>query len=208
MGIHPVLKQQGDNVLMAATKSNSQPDRIYTLRGVYLRESTTWIRDTFDPLIPGQNLGPLMRTHPTRVECSEAKSLDASGTESIIRFCAFTNRLEFAYILHDSSHMPPSDEEIEKVIVAKITADITVDYLLNAENFPDQPALSKWGTSNVMVHAWPYWREFCHSTLCRMNLPVTMVPMLQINSAAKPPASETTSIVRTKVSKKLRSSKL
>ena len=66
----------------------------------------------------------------------------------------------------------------EAILAAEITADITTDYQCNTPDFPDEANLLKWGQSNVLLHAWPYWREFCHSTLSRMRLPVTLMPLV------------------------------
>lgn len=167
------------------TNSAPQAESIlpYTLRSIYLRNSSTRIDDHFDPLIPGQHLDAVFRTGEGRVDCRETKFAQQNDNSEIqVRSCTFTSRFEFAYTRQVNGDAPLSDEEIEKLLVAQITAEISVDYLVNLPAFPGQDELSKWATGNVLLHAWPYWREFCHSTMLRMNLPVTMIPLVQIGN--------------------------
>jgi len=159
--------------------AESLPVPPYTLRSIYLRNSTTRLTAGFDPTIPGQPLAGVFRTHDGQVECRETE-IEQDGQRSLVRSCAFTTAFEFAYTRPLETGLPQSDDDIEKTLVAQITAEITVDYLFNHDQFHDQAALQKWGASNVLVHAWPYWRELCHNTLLRMNLPVTIMPMMQI----------------------------
>lgn len=162
----------------------AQPVLPYTLRAIYLRSSTTRLVDGFDPTMPGQALAGTFRTGNGQVDCRETE-VEQDNVRSTIRTCAFTSNFEFAYTRPSEANAPRSDGEIEKSLLAQITAEITVDYLFNDQEFPDAESLQKWGLSNVLVHAWPYWREFCHATLLRMNLPVTLIPMLQFPTEQK-----------------------
>lgn len=170
-------------------KANAPAQEIslpYTLRAIYLRSCSTWMDNGFDPLLPGQQLASLFRTSEGRVEYAETTVTEKTNKENLIRSCAFTTRFDFAYTKLNENETPTSDEDIEKAIVAKITADITVDYLVNTSTFKDPQFLKKWGTTNVLLHAWPYWREICHSNLMRMNLPVTMMPLIQFATHTDP----------------------
>lgn len=177
-----------------ATKMGSAQDMVlpYTIRSIYLRDCTMRMDDGFDPLVPGQRLSAIFRTGQSRVSCRETV-LQEGNTQATVRSCAFTTRFDFAYTKATEDNATPSDEDIEKAIAAQITADITVDYLINTASFPDQEDLAQWAGSNVLLHAWPYWRELCHSTMLRMNLPVTMIPLVQFSAppgAAEQSASE------------------
>lgn len=163
---------------MEATESQSANP--YTLRSIYLHNSSVRIVEGFDPTIPGQPLAANFRTGDGKIECRQTE-IEQGGVKTSIRSCAFTNRFEFAYTRPLSDSPPQNDEDIEKVIVAQVTADITVDYLFNFQDFPPpEDDLKKWAGSNVLLHAWPYWREFCHSMLIRMNLPLTIIPLVQV----------------------------
>lgn len=164
-------------------KESAQEARVlpYALRSIYLRDCTTWMDKGFDPLLPGQRLSAVFRTGEGRVDCRESTMKGYDG-ETKIRSCTFTTRFDFAYTKAAEDDTPQSDEDIEKALVAKITAEISADYLINTPDFPGSENLHRWGNSNVMLHAWPYWREFCHSTMLRMNLPVTMIPLVQFSA--------------------------
>jgi hypothetical protein len=168
----------------------------FTLRSIYVRNSSTRTDDHFDPLLPDQQLMAIFRTGEGRCDCREIKYTE-NDKDNVIRSCAFTTRFEFAYRRPTDGDQPISDEDIEKFIAAQITADITLDYLI------------KWAHENVILHAWPYWREFCHSTMLRMNLPVTMIPLVQLvqlvsdgNTANKEASTQKRSPRKTKAAAK------
>jgi hypothetical protein len=161
----------------------------FTLRSIYLRHSAVRMDEKFDPLIPGQPLNPVFRTGEVRVDCRETKFLE-SDKETVVKSCAFTVRFDFAYARPAVSGEPISDDDIEKLIAAQITADITVDYLFNLPALPDEDAMKAWASGNVVLHSWPYWREFCHSTMLRMNLPVTMIPLIQLANQQEPTSKQ------------------
>jgi hypothetical protein len=157
----------------------------YTLRAIYLRSSTSRLGDGFDPTILSQELSAALRTGNGQVDCKET-AVDSSGVTNLIRSCIFTSRFEFAYL---TGKAVQTDEEFEKSLVAQITADIAVDYIFNGDIFPGPDELQHWGQVNVLIHAWPYWREFCHNMLLRMGLPITLIPMIQFSDKKNPPSS-------------------
>ena len=169
---------------MKAKEPASEPTTLpYSLRSIYLRNCATWMDKNFDPLLPGQELLAIFRTGEGRVDCRES-SLQGNNGEIKFRSCTFTTCFEFAYTKARKNNTSQSDEEIEKALIAKVSAEISVDYIINTPDFPDSENLHRWGNSNVVLHAWPYWREFCHSTLLRMNLPVTMIPLIQFSTGS------------------------
>lgn len=164
---------------------NSTPALLpYALRAIYLSGCTTRLGEDFDPLVPGQPLGAIFRTGESQVACREMTFAD-EAEQRLERGCVFTTRFEFAYTLNPEAALPSPESGLGSGIAAQISADITVDYRLNLDAFPPREELEKWARTSVMVHAWPYWREFCHSSMLRMNLPVTMIPLIQF--ADQPP---------------------
>lgn len=162
----------------------------YTLRAIYLRNSETWMDPKFDPLLPGQHLAGIFRTGEGSVDCRET-TLETEHGRFHSRSCTFVARYDFAYRRGEPG-AEPADEDIEKSLVAKISVEFAADYLINTPGFPDGDALQSWGNSNVLLQTWPYWREFCHATLLKMGLPVTIIPMIQLaNEPEKPQPSET-----------------
>lgn len=144
----------------------------YTLRALYLRESQTRLGDGFDPTIGNELIGEF-RVLSGEAECRTLDTFTPDGEKQTWRTCVFSTRFEFRYLLAGKTH----PETGEPMMAAEITALITCDYQCNAPAFPAESDLHKWGQSNVLLHAWPYWREFCHSTLARMQLPVTIMPL-------------------------------
>lgn len=168
----------------------------YTLRSIYLRNSTTRMSDRFDPLIPGQPLNGVFRNTPGQVDCQET-TLEVDGTSNLIKSCCFKVRFDFAYTDPAHGDQVMTEEDVEKSLLAQITAEIAVDYQFNGTVFPTSEELQKWANGNVVLHAWPYWREFCHSAMLRMGLPVTLIPLVQFNNDAngsKSKASQPTNI--------------
>lgn len=153
----------------------------YTLRAIYIRSSQIELAKWFDPLtvlaIDGE-----FRVLDGNVECRIQEITTTDGKPDEQKTCVFTTRFEFRYTLHaGQEHIRPGGEE-----VAKIAADISADYLFSGDKFPPNEELHKWGQINVLIHTWPYWREFCHNALSRMQLPVTLMPLVNISPPKKP----------------------
>lgn len=149
----------------------------FSLRSVYWREGKQWMSDNFDPMLPGQPLFGQFKASGHRVEVREA--VENIPDAKPIRTCLVTTNFQFRY-LNTQLDTLSKDEEDCKYLVAEISARITVDYLIEISETPPKEELEHWASSNAVLHCWPYWREFCHSTLLRMNLPVTMMPMMVI----------------------------
>ncbi len=157
------------------------PTLHFTLRAIYMRESRLWMAEGFNPLVPGQQLNGQFRTIQN-YSCVETL-LEGEGVATL-RSCAFTTRFGFRYGRTPEGGVRSTEAADESDFLAEITADITVDYIIDTPNTPPPEELKKWGSSSVLLHAWPYWREYCHATMLRMNLPVSLMPMLVI---AAPP---------------------
>lgn len=152
----------------------------FSLRAVYLREGRQWISDKFDPLLPGQPLFGQFKSSGSNVAVQEA--IENTTDAKPIKSCRFNSNFEFRYLnaLPDKQKKE-EEKENNEYLVAEISACFTVDYLIGTPETPPKEKLEQWASTNVLLHCWPYWREFCHSTLLRMNLPVTMMPMMEIN---------------------------
>lgn len=162
----------------------------FTLRTIYIQKGQIRMADSFDPTIPGQNLRGQFRTEGGQITCREFTPENGEG--NTVRSCAFVTHFEFRYILATGAN--PGSQKValetaeEATFVADISADIVADYMIGAPEIPSSDELQKWGSGNVLIHAWPYWREYCHASMSRMNLPVMLMPLLQIN----PPKQEKT----------------
>jgi hypothetical protein len=158
-------------------EEKQQEPLLFSLRSVYWREGKQWMSDEFDPMLPGQQIFGQFKASGHRIEVREAVQNIPDAIP--IRTCLITTNFQFRY-LNTQIEQPTTDEEDGKYLVAEISARITVDYLIEGSETPPKEKLEQWAASNALLHCWPYWREFCHSTLSRMNLPVTMMPMMVI----------------------------
>lgn len=156
------------------------------LRSIYLRESSTRFRENFDPLKPGQPLQMQAKFAPIGYLVNGDMPID--GGEVVPRSYTFLTQFEFNYFAGPFDTSVPIESIDTSDPVAKITAQIGVDYLVTpGETTPTEDRLHSWANSAALVHAWPYWREFAHNTMMRMNLPVMMIPLLVTTPAAALP---------------------
>lgn len=140
-----------------------------TLRTIYFRDCQASLSADFEPLLAGQPLAGQLRKEAAI--CVRTEFADADG--SMQPGLAFLTRFDFQYV-HES--------EPERV-VASVSAIIATCYYLKSDTKLDEAGELAWGESSALFHAWPYWREYAHSALARLNLPVTLMPMLDIQSA-------------------------
>lgn len=142
------------------------------LRSIYVRSSSCTMKDTFDPFIPNQELFARFRTQKHTVQIKSAIEDKAGTTTQSI--CTFLNKFDFGYSLAG-----PSDNE--PTLVAEVKATLAIDYVVRGE-IPSAESLDKWGETSALIHCWPYWREFCHTAISRMSLPMVLMPMLNVQA--------------------------
>lgn len=154
-----------------AIEAEQQPP--YSLRSVYLRGSRTSFADDFDPLIPGIPLAAVHRIASQTCVVRATEFGPEGATPTRVRSATFFTTFEFRYFQGDKNPAP----EPAKFLV-EVSAEFGADYLLNRTVDPTADELNAWGASNVLLHTWPYWREFCHATLMRMGVPPVVMPMM------------------------------
>jgi hypothetical protein len=160
---------------------NSPP---FALQDIYIRDSRLRMADDFDPTIAGVALLGLFRTGEGNFTCNSTTFHKEEGDEET-KWCRFLHRFEFAYVRPLEDGAAPPDDQIEQQLAAEVCAEIAVVYKLLVPEFPPQEHIKTWGAGPVMLHVWPYWREFCHNALMRMKLPVTMIPLLNLQATQK-----------------------
>ena len=163
----------------AAKRSGAKVNHPLSLRAVYLREGREWISDDFDPVLPGQGLFAQFRIAGHKIEVQQA--VENTPEAKPIHSCRITTNFEFRYLDAPPNEQEELSDEGNKHLVAEVSARFTVDYLIGTPEAPPEDMLENWAKSNSLLHCWPYWREFCHATLLRMNLPITMMPMMEVN---------------------------
>lgn len=161
----------------------------FALRAIYIRQSRLHMAENFDPMVPGQALHALFRTNQQFHLISRATETQGGDPD---RSAIFVLGFEFRYTRSPEAESPPTQitssegSAEDSNLIAEITAEIAVDYQISSEGVPSQDVIQNWATRAAMIHAWPYWREYCHTALLRMGLPVSLMPML--NVASVPPA--------------------
>ena len=154
------------------------------LRSIYVRSMHSETMPTFNPTIGGQQLAGEFRVTPSEVPIVVA--ID-SGTDDHATLLSFISSFEFRYSrVIEGIEMPiPSPGDI----CATICVDIAAEYQLTGE-MPSAEHLKGWGETISLNHVWPYWREFCASTMTRMSLPLAIAPLLNIRTKAPELADE------------------
>lgn len=112
------------------------------------------------------------------------------GKGDPISTCTFTTRFELRYIQQSEDVIAASESEDGAQLAAEIVADISIEYNIDPSEIPSQADLQLWGSGNALFQTWPYWREYCQSTLSRMNLPITIMPMLNVDKPNQDEAME------------------
>lgn len=146
------------------------------IRAVYVRKSSLEINDEFNPLVPGQKLNGAFTWKPDGYVVGEIPA--GEGRPDVTRSIAFQNQFNFVFHFGDPLKVAaPLSADAPKTAAA-LSACISVDYLLTGD-LPEPEEMAKYA-NNSMVHAWPYWREYCHSSMLRMQLPVVLAPLLSL----------------------------
>lgn len=175
--------------------SEAKPQEMapFALRAIYLRNSRIRMVEDLDPLLPGQEMHAQFRTEKTfRVLARETKAPGQKTLESLIFILGFAFRYSKPMQAAIQSEQSGVDEVVadDPNLLAEISAEIAIDYqIINGTASNLDPALvQNWGQGSAMVHAWPYWREYCHSAMIRMNLPLSLMPMIDIRSMQPMPS--------------------
>lgn len=165
-------------------KEAPKPDTVaYTLRGIYLRQGRAVLRDGFDPTIPGQPLHAIHRSGSGKAFITTAQDKD---TGQPVQFFTLQHDFEFIYLVRetpiDSTESPPTLDDAD----AAVTMTVCVSYQTIGETGITEQEIRELGEKSSLFLAWPYWREYCQSSLMRMGLPVFNVPLLNIQMQAEP----------------------
>jgi hypothetical protein len=153
-----------------------------TLRAIYLRGSNVTFEENFDPLKAGQQLNIESKFAPHSYFITG--DIGDTGSDHVARAYTFLTEFETSYFLAAGAPVTESSPFSPTTPVVRINAVFAADYLIA----PDGGELSEedarsWGTSAALMHSWPYWREFSHSTMMRANMPVVLVPMMVAQTA-------------------------
>ncbi len=174
-----------------------------TLRAIYLRGSSVKFEDNFDPLKPGQQLNIETKFYPHSYFVSG--NTGSTESENIARSYTFLTEFETTYFLASEPSASDPVALSQATQVVRISAIFASDYLIasGSEQLLDSDAQA-WANSAALMHSWPYWREFSHSTMMKANMPVVLVPMLVAQHAPEAGAVETPLATKAKRGRTLR----
>lgn len=179
-----------------AEKSKSSPEhadtlanrnQVFSLASIYLRNGKQETNEKFDTVINRGTLQGFVKTEAMVATTRGVKEVDSGGNQKERKSCVYSIKFHFLYsgAQNVDIPLPPSNAAStalsgnpEDNKVAHIEAEFCAFYYVNTPEFPSFDEMTVWGQRNVMTHVWPYWREYCHSTLQRMGLPVTVIPLL------------------------------
>jgi hypothetical protein len=158
------------------SEKRAPPGNKLALRAVFLKEGGISLDSDFDPLKAGQRLIGQFKSSPEAflLDCEERPD-----SPEVVHACTYLTKFEFQYRVaaQDAANPPPNIESLK--MAATVTATFASVYiptpgvvLSHGDDF-----LTAWGNTALM-HQWPYWREFCHSMIGRMQLPAVLVPIL------------------------------
>lgn len=154
----------------------------FTLRAIYLRGSQVTFEENFDPLKAGQQLNIESKFSPHSYSISG--ELSDTGSGHVARAYTFLTEFETSYFLAAGAPATKAIPLNPATPVVRINAIFASDYLI-APNSGDlsEEDTKAWANSAALMHSWPYWREFSHSTMMRANMPVVLVPMMVAQTA-------------------------
>lgn len=158
----------------------------FGLRAVYLRESACKLHEKFNPLIPGLPLiGEFKIHHNKSIAITKATGVTAEGNTVEITTCAYTTRFEFRYNVGAQEQFVGNHELKSGETAAEICIEMVTDFALNGDDIPDDDIIRKFGESTALLVAWPYWREYCHSALAKMSLPIAVIPLMTLTATSQ-----------------------
>ncbi len=76
-------------------------------------------------------------------------------------------------------------EASEAMVRLEIAAEFGAHYRLRPDIDIDalRPALEEFGSCNLALHVWPYWREYVQSTCARMGIPTIPIRMYRLTQS-------------------------
>lgn len=144
-----------------------------SLLAIRVQSLTANLAFDFEPTVAGQPLQCKFGVGNQKIGRSVPVDLKEAHVESFV----FMTTFEFKYFHTPSIEAVPIDDLEKHKLVANIQAEILSIYTGQALSQMNPDSLNIWGSRNAVLHQWPYWRELCHTSLMRMGLPVTQVPL-------------------------------
>lgn len=116
---------------------------------------------------------------------TEARTDSVEITVHDHAIAAEENQISSSMTLEFRAPSPFSDEDSEKNKRVNVAARIEVKYAVLPSRDHDEDAVNTFARVNAVQTAWPYFREYLHSSLVRLGLPAFVLPLLMPPKAAE-----------------------
>lgn len=150
---------------------------------VYISASSCMFLNDFDPLLPSQMLTGQYAINTVSIS---RKNLINEIEKIQARYIRFHVQASMRYMKGEPTDEQMKNEEwVKESTASEINAVYCVEYAIKPDIELTEEEIGAFANVNVPYHVWPFWREYCQNTCNRMNLPVSMVPMLIIDQKQK-----------------------
>lgn len=135
------------------------------IQDVYLRSSQTTCEDDFDPKY-AEEIESLGIQQMQLIKQTQIAEIESGG---------FLARI---FVLMGNRWVQSVGENVDPKIEMTIEAEFIAEYFMASEL--DQVCLDEFAQKNVIVHIWPYWREFLSSQCDRLRFARLVIPSFQL----------------------------
>jgi hypothetical protein len=162
-------------------EQDDSADIIFSLVEINFVEAVTRRSASFKPFVV-PDVTPMFRVGEStgKVHFDTVILTSETGVQETVYVCRFPLKFQFIYVRKAAESESVEGEPEKNDIEAEISATLEVCYRVSGPVAPATDVLEHWAKQNVVLHAWPYWREFCHSSMARMNIPVVLMPLVRI----------------------------
>lgn len=155
-------------------------DKVFNIRGIYIRKNNARMGADFDPVIPYQHLIYFHRITNSGMCMTTYDIVKDDGTFQI-KVCVFFSEIRFRYYkakLENGVPIPNLTEDAysEDEVAVELITEFVADYQLLVSELPSEVHLRAYA-NEVHQQIWPYYRENVHNMMTRMAMPAAHIPM-------------------------------
>ncbi|MGE0357315.1 MAG: hypothetical protein AB7P08_10405 [Burkholderiales bacterium] len=170
------------------THSVSREDlNAFGLRSVYLRSSHVDLDERFEPWLGGIDLEVQLRQQVSsnrlltlHQEPGSANATSEGGHTNMAVDIDVAARFLFKDLAQavELDGKRPEATVDGKAVAATVEARFSAVYDIRRESPPSKDLIEAFVKIGPIVHVWPFWREFLHSTCGRINVVPVVLPIM------------------------------
>ena len=159
----------------------------FGLRSVYLRSSHIDLDERFEPWVGGIDLEVQLRhqvsSHRLLTLHQEPGSANTTGKDGYSNM-AVDVVVAARFLFKDLAQAVELDGKRPEVtidgkaVAATVEAKFSAVYDISRESPPPKDLIETFVKIGPIVHVWPFWREFLHSTCGRINVMPVVLPIM------------------------------